>query len=188
MRPSKIESFSQTLALAGLEYRRDPFKLRGGNKSHWYFDGRQALSSGAVLAEAGSLIIAKAEAAKIKFEVVAGMGVGGRALASAVSVKKGVLLVHANEDKEDQDPLNGYGLHGAEVATKKTLAVDDVGTTGDSLETLITMIRQENGEVEGAVTLVDRGRGKVAARLGKLGVRYLSLFELNEDTGVIRPI
>lgn len=170
-----------------LLYQEDPFELRGGGSSNWYFDGRAALSLGLNLQRASQLLLKRAQEQELDFKVVAGMGVGGRPLASGLGLEGDYSIVWASDDPADKHPINGSGLHGAAVKGKKVLAVDDIGTSGDSLETLIKMIRDEEGQVSEAIVVVDRSEGRVKARLGAIGVKFFRLFELNETTGLMEP-
>ncbi len=121
--------------------------------------------------------------------VAAGIGIAGRALATAhaLAFPYAFLWTHGNDDETDKDLMNGYGFHGATVAGRRVFGVDEIATTGDSLCTLVEMVQEAGGELECAAVLVDRSKGLAAEALGELGVRLNIVFEFDEEAGLIVP-
>lgn len=179
--------FGAELARRGLDYRQEPFDLRAGEQSHWYLDVRRALGEGALLQKASRQIMELFRLNGLKADAIAGMGVAGRALATATSIEADTLCVEANDD-ESEDQRYGYGLHGAAVAGQKVLLVDDVATSGNSLMTLAHMVREQDGLIEDAIVLVDRSHGLAARVMAEQGVYFHALYMLVEDEGLIVPI
>lgn len=191
--PEEIVAFGSQIQEIGLEYSETPISLRAGGQSHWYFDGRRAISNGHDLRTASEFIIVRADRENLDFNTVAGLGVGGRALASGVVMTAGdagnqdLKWVHGNDD-DSPGQRYGFGLHGTKVSTDcKVLVVDDTASTGDSLVTLIDMVRAEDGIVEDAIVLVDRSQGATEKRLGRIGVKFFALYEFIEEEGQIVP-
>lgn len=187
----QIADFARELTEVAVTYREQSFTLRAGGTSNWYVDHRQGLSENRMMCAAGELIVARAAEIGISYEVVAGGGVGGWAVAinTARASEASVQCALANLDKNDAaDFENGYGLHGAKVEGRKVLPVDDIGSTGSSLTELIDMIRKHGGIVEHAISVSDRSRGKAAVALADIGVAYHALLELDETTGKMVPM
>ena len=185
----EVVNFGHYLKKEGLEYSDKPIKLRAGGESHLYFDAKRAISHGSALKKAGDLLLAKAAEQDLKFNVVAGMGIGGRALAYAMMMAANFKLrvTEANEDKSPGQRY-GYGLHGTSIASDcDVLLVDDVATSGNSLLTLKDMIDADKGNVADAIVLVDRSAGEVAKRLGSIGLGFHAIYELDEVSQQIRP-
>lgn len=90
-------------------------------------------------------------------------------------------------DERGFDPKNGYGFTRREVAGERVLAVDGTFTTGDSMATLIGMLRGKNGEVEDAAVIVDRSGGRSAGVARGLGVTLHVLFDFDEATHLLVP-
>lgn len=183
----RIEAFVDAFSPLAVRCEATPFNLRSGITSHWYIESNVGLAPGKILDEATALLIESAKAKERRYDVVAGMGMGGRALANAIKVSEGVPGVELNED-ESPGQRYGYGLHGAEVENKIVWLVDDVSMSGNSLIKSLGMIRGRGGEVRFASALADRSGGKVAIVLGKLGVEFNTLLTFSERDGLLRPV
>ncbi len=191
MNKRELKRFAGVLSSKAVEYRDEPFELRAGGMSHWYVDHRRGLNAGGMMQRACSLIVAKARDEKILYQTVAGGGVGGNGLAvvTAWLTDGRTEWVIANMDKSDiNDIENGYGLHGGDVEGRDVLLVDDIGTTGSSLLELADMVRTHGGNVEHAINVSDRSRGKTASALGEIGIAYHALLEFREDQGKLVPM
>lgn len=189
--PKFPQAVAHHLTQRGLQYKEEPFKLRGGGESHWYFDAKKALSPGWLTLAVGSLAIRKAKEAGIDYGHICAMGIGGFAVMFGMVISaeqdfhESLYWTMAYQGKSD-DPNNG--LSGAEVNGKKVMAADDVLSTGDSLMTTIDMIREQGGEVHQAIVLVTRSTGLAEQRLEvEKGVRVTSLFSFSEASGIIVP-
>ena len=190
----EVLAFGNRIKETGLEYRVEPFKLRAGGESHWYFDGRQVLAEPSNLKTASQFVLAKAAERGMNFNAVAGMGVGGTALSHGtvhVGTELGMRLYFVDgEDSVSPGQRYGYGLHGLVVShDTDVLVVDDTASTGDSLETLMSMIDKARGHIVGAIALLDRSEGSVTTRLAARSnpVEFHSLYDFHEDTGAIIP-
>jgi len=187
-----IASFAAELKARAVTYQEEEITLRAGGKSHWYVDVKKGLSRSRMLAQAGELIIDSLNQRNIDYENVCGMGIGGEVikgamLAGFINTGKDISFVTANDDVSPGQRY-GYGLHGGDVKIGKTLAVDDVSTTANSLITMIDMVRDGGGIVENADVLVDRSRGEAALALSNMGVVLHALLELDESSGLLVPI
>src|SRR3990167_4119918 len=145
----RIETFIDAFTPLAVRHEPIPFKLRSGVASNWYVDSRAGLSEGQLLSEAAQLLIESTRDRQYKYDVVAGMGIAGTALANAIKVAEGIPGVEGNDD-ESLGQRYGYGLHGASVENQRVWMVDDVAMTGSSLIKLLDMIRGAGGEVDQA--------------------------------------
>lgn len=76
----------------------------------------------------------------------------------------------------------GYGtdkLVEGEVTGRKVLVVDDVATTGGSLERASAEIVRSGGKVVGALVIVDREEG-ASEKLRSLGIDFISVFKISD--------
>ena len=117
-------------------------------------------------------------------ELVAGMGICGRALAYGMQYagcETGFKfdVVEANDD-ESPNQRYGYGLHGSNVQDKEVLLVDDVGSTGSSLLKLLDMVLDEGGIVHNGLVLTDRSGGKAREALAQRDVDLVAVYEMRE--------
>ncbi len=186
--PLILHVLAEELTAGGVQYREEPFRLRAGGESHWYYDGRNA-----VMRYHPGMLLAKLTALKLQvfgdtnFTRVAGMGVGGSAYALSLSWVLGLEAIQGNDDTSPGQRY-GYGLWGGTVPGESVLVADDTLTTGDSLCNLISMVRKEGGLVEQATVVADRSNGEAGAAIySELGVRVFSLFQMDGIHGLIAP-
>jgi orotate phosphoribosyltransferase len=127
------------------------FTLASGAKSRYYIDVKTVLTRPEVLSRIGAAIAAKA-----RFDVVAGVAVGGVPLAVAVALSSGkpYAIIRKGEKGHGQ-----AGLIVGEVAGKHTLLVEDVTTSGGSVLFGVKALREAGARVETVVTVVDREQG-----------------------------
>ena len=74
-------------------------------------------------------------------------------------------------------------IEGIDVRGQRVLAVEDTSTTGGSVLTAVTALREHGAEVIGVATVVDRGTGAREA-IEAEGLRYRYLLDLN-DLGLV---
>ena len=182
--------FATKLTAESVLYREEAFELRGGGFSNWYVDLRVGLSEGSSLDECGFYMVEHARSIELEYDVVSGMGVGGSALVSTICLRRRGHKARSSyaNDKHgiDEQGAEEYGLH-CDVQDQKVWVVDDTASTGNSLVTLIGMVRKEGGIVEHATAVADRSQGKVAQALRDLGVSFYALLEFSEETGQLTP-
>jgi orotate phosphoribosyltransferase len=142
------------------------FILSSGARSSYYLDVKSAMTSPQVLGAIGEEI-ARMES----FEVAAGVAVGGIPLAVAVSLASGkpYAIIRSSE--------KAHGKSGrviGRVSGKITLLVEDVTTSGGSVLTGISALREEGAIVTTVVTVVDREAG-ARENLERAGVKLKAL-------------
>ncbi len=149
------------------------FILTSGKSSPYYLDLRRFPSFPEffdVVEEAKKVV------EKVEFDMIIGIATGGVPLASFLACKLRKPMGYIRLEKK------GYGtdkLLEAEVEGKRVLVVDDVATTGGSLERAIKEVNKNGGKVVGAFVLVDRREG-AREKLKEMGVELYSLYNIHD--------
>jgi orotate phosphoribosyltransferase len=197
-----LATHADILGQASINYREEPFKLKGGDESHLFVDLRRGHSNPRLLQATGQLILDATQ--NDSFNAVAGTGIDGNAVVSGILLAaengQGELQAFWGSDDKSgpsvyEDPKNGWGFRRTTpegepiMLGRRVLAVEGTLTTGGSLLTLVGMIREAGGIVTAAAAVVDRSNGRVdsiAAMLDghpdtgePMGIR--TLFRLDES-------
>lgn len=157
------------------------FVLSSGQRASWYVDLRRVLLAGRYAPLAGRVMLAATS--DLEFDAVGGLTMGADPVAAA-------MLHAAAADGRDLDAFvvrkgeKAHGLQrrieGPDVAGRRVLAVEDTSTTGNSVLTAVTALREAGAEVAGVAVLVDRG---ARDHITELGLPYRAAYEL-ADLGV----
>jgi orotate phosphoribosyltransferase len=167
MEPREVEAiFRKAGAL-----RDGHFALASGRHSPRYLEKFQVLQWPR---ETERLCAAIAAAARpLGPDTVAGPTTGGIILAHEVARQLGIRAVYAERDEQTgAGRVFRRGFHLA--PSEHVLVVDDIMTTGGSVQETIDAVRSSGGEAIAAAVLVDRSGG--AARLG---VPLIALWSLD---------
>ena len=117
-------------------------------------------------------LIAGELARRIGRRAICGIAVGGLPLATAVAIEAGVPLIYVRKERKEHGTARL--LEGVVEEGREYVVVDDVATTGGSLERAIGEVRARGGEVREAWVVVDRVQG-ARERLESIGVALRSL-------------
>ena len=168
-------------AIRNVAVVRGDFVLSSGQRASWYVDLRRVLLAGRYAPLAGRVMLAATS--DLEFDAVGGLTMGADPVAAA--------MVHAAAaDGRIRDAFvvrkgeKAHGLQrrieGPDVAGRRVLAVEDTSTTGNSVLTAVTALRDAGAEVAGVAVLVDRG---ARAHITELGLPYRAAYE-QADLGV----
>lgn len=130
--------------------------LRSGKVSQHYIDIKKAYGSPKLLKDIAiemSKIIPKTATA------IAASGYGGLPLASAVAIQKGLHLALVRENKKKHGTkrdIDGY----VPLQKDKVVIIDDVFTTGSSIQMTAQTLRKTGARVIGACVVVRRTKKK----------------------------
>ena len=129
------------------------FILTSGAESDYYIDIKKASTQPKTLKKIAEHMKEYAKDA----DVIAGMELGAVPLAVALSLETDLPYVIIRKEKRSHG--TGKQIEGGSVENKKVLIVEDVTTSGGSVEKTIDIIREENGEIMKVITVVDRECG-----------------------------
>jgi orotate phosphoribosyltransferase len=163
------------------------FKLTSGKMSPYYIDLRIVPSFPDVFEKVCDYYVRfiKSEIGPSDFDRIAGIPIAGIPFASAVAfnLKKPFLYVR-----------KGVRLHGRErriegiiAPGNRVLLMDDLVTTGLSLQKAAKAIMAEGGVVNDAVVLIDRQEGG-KERLSKTGLKLHALLNITEIVSTLHEL
>lgn len=147
------------------------FVLASGRESSYYIDIKSAVTNPDLLRE-----IADEVAGNHRFDIIAGVAVGGVPLAVAVSLASGKPYAIIRSSEKD------HGKKGriiGDVAGKHVLLIEDVTTSGGSALYGITELRAAGAHIDSVITVVDREEG-ASEMLAKENVTLLPLARVSE--------
>ena len=149
------------------------FVLTSGKVSPYYLDLR-SLPSYPEFYEIVEIAIKKVK--EIPHDLILGIATGGVPLASFIACKLREPMGYIRIERK----LHGTNkLLEVDVKNKRVLLVDDVATTGISIEKASLEVIKEGGKVTDALVIIDRQEG-ASKRLSKLGITLHSLFKISD--------
>jgi len=145
-----VEIFKKTNVL-----QEGHFKLTSGKHSDQYLQCAQVLQYPEYTQELCEGLAAKFEDKEI--DLVVSPAIGGIIISYAVGKALGKKAIFAEREEGDMTLRRGFAIpEGAKV-----LVVEDVTTTGGSVQEVIDVVEENGGEVVGVGILVDRSGGEV---------------------------
>jgi len=165
----------------GLQHFDEPLQLASGEYSQDFIDGKAALSGGPQLALACDLLIEGARQAGIDFDAVGGLTLGADAFSHGVALRSGCdwfVIRKQPKGRGTNKRIEGASLDD----TTRVFLVDDVVTTGGSIQQAHDEVVSTGARVVLASTLVDRGE-TAGAYFDQLGVPYRPLLKYT-DLGI----
>lgn len=151
----------------------EPRQLASGEMSRFFVDGKAALARGADLELACRALIEQVEGADIDFDAVGGLTLGADHFSHGVAIvghKDWFVVRKAAKGRGTNRRIEGCALGNG----TRVLLVDDVVSTGGSIQDAYHAIAETGAQVVAAVTLIDRG-DVAAAFFATAGVPYFPL-------------
>jgi orotate phosphoribosyltransferase len=168
------------------------FKLTSGKHSEWYFEKIRLIEKPAALEKIIDLLVAKIKADGRAFDYVVSPAYGAIAIGFLAALKLGVRFAFTQRVDEKMSVRAGFaGLEGS-----KAVIVEDILTTGGSINEVIDCLKQLHVEVVGTYVLVDRTAGEVLIEgrpVGSLLALKVAAFEpeacplCREGRPVVKP-
>jgi orotate phosphoribosyltransferase len=134
------------------------FKLTSGKHSEWYFEKIRLIEKPAELERIVDLLAAKIRREVPDFDYVVSPAYGAIAIGFLVALKLGKKFAFSQRADERMTIRSGFsGLDGA-----RAVIVEDILTTGGSLQEVLACLRERRVTAAGIYVLVDRSAGAVA--------------------------
>lgn len=150
------------------------FKLRSGITSNEYFDKYQFESDPAILAAIAEHMVSLIPEGT---EVLAGLEMGGLAIATALSMRSGIPAVFVRKIAKD------YGTcklaEGPDISGKRVLIVEDVITSGGQVIMSGDDLKNLGALTNHVVCVIDREQGG-REKLREAGFELSALFTMTE--------
>ena len=144
--------------------RHQPVELSHAGPAQLYFDFKQAYGD----AEAFKLLAKRVgERIPNRTSCIAGSGYGGIPLATGISLMYGRNVALVRTELKDHGIIKlieGY-LPGKD---DKVAIVDDVFTTGKSLQKIIDIVTPTGAEIVGCYVILKRGEGQISVQVESL--------------------
>jgi orotate phosphoribosyltransferase len=144
-------------ALVDKFVRKGEFKLKSGIISDKYFDIKSLLCNGSF-----ALYTAKCIKVTKDIKYVGGMETGATPFITAISVSFNYLPAFRIRKRAKSYGLDGRVISYTKPMIGKCILVDDVITTGSSIDECVKVLKKEGHqlEVDSVVCIVDRTKGK----------------------------
>src|SRR5262245_44139724 len=150
------------------------FTLRSGGTSDRYFDKYLFEADPSLL---GEVVEVLAEHVPEEAEVLAGLELGGIALAVRLSERTGLPLAFVRKQAKPYGTCKQ--VEGAETNARRVLIVEDVVTSGGAILDALEPLRATGAVIVGTVCAIDREAG-ADARLEAEGVPLAAAFRMSE--------
>jgi orotate phosphoribosyltransferase len=155
--------------------RKGKFKLSSGKISDLYIDLRILPSYPNIFRLALNLLYTHNWSIIHSAGAIVGVATGGIVWATGLSLISGKPMGYVRVEKKEHGRGRNIEL---DIETGNIIVVDDVSTTGGSLEKAISILRDSNYSVSNAVVLVDRREGAQEI-LARIGVRLSSVITID---------
>jgi len=146
------------------------FKLTSGKHSAQYFEKIRLIERPAVLEKIVDLLVDKIRREAGDFDIVVSPAYGAIAIGFLAALKLGKKFAFSQRQDEKMTFRSGFaGLEGA-----RAVVVEDILTTGGSLQEVVEALEARRVEIAGLYVLVDRSGGSIPVA-GRLVGSLLSL-------------
>ena len=136
---------------------RGHFKLTSGKHSEWYFEKIRLIQKPDVLERIVDLLVARIRAEGRDFDYVVSPAYGAIAIGFLAALKLRKRFAFSQRVDEKMSFRSGFsGLDGS-----RAVVVEDILTTGGSIQEVLVCLKEKQVEVAGVYVLVDRTAGSV---------------------------
>ena len=133
------------------------FKLTSGKHSEWYFEKIRLIEKPRVLEKIVDLLVEKIRAEQGDFDYIVSPAYGAIAVGFLAALKLGRKFAFSQRLEEKMGFRSGWaGLDGS-----RTIIVEDILTTGGSVQEVVACLRTRGVTVTGIYVLVDRTAGSI---------------------------
>lgn len=133
------------------------FKLTSGKHSEWYFEKIKLIEKPVVLEKIIDLLIKDIKKDQLDFDYVVSPAYGGIAIGFLVALKLGKSFAFTRRTDEKMTIRSGF----SGLEKSNAIIVEDILTTGGSVQEVLECLKQKEVEVKGIYCLVDRSGGEV---------------------------
>ncbi len=158
------------------------FKLASGKISPYYIDLRMIPSYPVLYRKFMKLAMRLLIRTNVEFDVIAGIETAGIVHASYLGCIMNKPIAYIRKKPKTHGTMK---LVEGIIQNKRVLLVDDVATTGRSLEHGVKAIVNEGGRIKYALVLIDRLEG-ASQRLRKYNVKLLSVLRIDSVIAVLK--
>ena len=134
------------------------FQLTSGKHSEWYFEKIRLIEKPAVLEKIVDLLVEKMRRENADFDYVVSPAYGAIAIGFLAALKMGKKFAFTQRLEKKMAFRSGWA--GLEPGARAVI-VEDILTTGGSLQEVVESLRQRSITVAGIYVLVDRTAGAV---------------------------
>lgn len=133
------------------------FKLTSGKHSEWYFEKIRLIERPLVLEKIVDLLVSDIEKDNLEFDYVVSPAYGGIAIGFLTALKLKKLFAFTQRLEGKMAVRSGFsGLAGS-----RAIIVEDILTTGGSVQEVLECLKSMQVGVSGIYCLVDRSAGQV---------------------------
>lgn len=152
--------------------------LSSGKEADFYVDLRRVTLDAKAAPLVGEVMLDLTK--ELEFDAIGGLTLGADPVATAmmhVAAAKGRQLDAFVVRKEEKAHGLQRRIEGPDVRGRRVLAVEDTSTTGGSVMTAVTALREAGATVVGVAVIVERG---AKAKIESVGLPYLAAFQLSD--------
>jgi len=133
------------------------FMLTSGKHSEWYFEKIRLIEKPAALEKIIDLLVKKIQSAKKDFDYVVSPAYGAIAIGFLTALKLGKKFAFSQRLDEKMAFRAGF----AGIDKSRAIIVEDILTTGGSINEVVECLKQREAQIAGIYVLVDRTAGAV---------------------------
>lgn len=159
------------------------FQLASGETSRFYIDLRLILSSPTIFHQTIIALRNRIQTEKLQFDILATIPTSGLIFTSVLSYELFKPLIYIRKESK------GYGINnlieGKLEPLQKILLIDDIITTGQSIDHAIENIRSNGGIIENVICILLRGGNATLRKFAENGITLKFLLTINQLADIL---